>query len=187
MAGFLGKCSSFSYPIEPYPLGYVFVQPGDPLPVFVSELLECLLPIAVISSAHLDYRLTIRVMIDEISFSLGPRLLGSPWGSYCWLRSRLGGRSWALGGWSQFRLPAEPFPFLMWAKHRPPPTVTVSQIGPPPTVTPLDDASNSQVLLGIGTAMANSLSVPATVRVFDSPTDWAGVLGGGIDELGRTC
>jgi hypothetical protein len=61
--------------------------------------MDILISFAVILSHYLDYRLAVYIVIYKLLLSRGPRLLGNRWGSYCWLRGRLGWSSWALGGW----------------------------------------------------------------------------------------
>jgi hypothetical protein len=85
-------------PIQPYPSGYLLRQPSYPLTVFPAKLVDILIPLAVILTHYLEYRISIRIMVDELLLARGPRLLGNRWGSYCWLRRLLGRSSWALDG-----------------------------------------------------------------------------------------
>jgi hypothetical protein len=89
----------------------------------------------IIFPLYLDYRIAVRIMVDEVSFALRSRSFLGCRGSYCWFRSLLGGRSWALG------CPAISL-FLMGLKHRPPATIAIAQIGPLLTIVATDNFSH---------------------------------------------
>ena len=69
----------------------------------------------------------------------------------------------------------------MRLEQRPPAAVAFTQIRPLLAIVATDDLSNSQVLLGVGAAMAE-LAVPPAVGVFRPPADWAGIFWGGVCE-----